>query len=115
AQQIEAGARHITFGDPYFLNAVSHSMAIVEELHARWADITYDATIEVEHLIEHAALLPRLRESGCIFVTSAFESCNDAILAILEKGHTRADMVAALAAARAAGLPVRPTWVAFTP
>jgi radical SAM superfamily enzyme YgiQ (UPF0313 family) len=115
AQQIEAGARHITFGDPDFLNAVPHSLAIVEALHARWPAVTYDATIKVEHLIEHAALLPRLRETGCIFVTSAFESCNDAILATLEKGHTRADMVAALAAAEAAGLPVRPTWVAFTP
>ena len=115
AQQIEAGARHITFGDPDFLNAVPHSLAIVEELHTRWPQVTYDATIKVEHLIEHAALLLRIRETGCIFVTSAFESCNDAILATLEKGHTRADMVTALAAADAAGLPVRPTWVAFTP
>ena len=115
AQQVEAGARHITFGDPDFLNAVPHSLAIVEALHERWPDVTYDATIKVEHLMEHAALLPRLHETGCIFITSAFESCNDAILATLEKGHTRADMAAALAATEAAGLPVRPTWVAFTP
>ena len=115
AQQVEAGARHITFGDPDFLNAVPHSIALVEALHERWPTLTYDATIKVEHLIEHAALLPHLRETGCIFVTSAFESCNDTILATLAKGHTRADMVRALAAARAAGLPVRPTWVAFTP
>ncbi|MFA7250189.1 MAG: CUAEP/CCAEP-tail radical SAM protein [Dehalococcoidia bacterium] len=115
AQQVEAGARHITFGDPDFLNAVPHSLALVETLHARWPDLTYDATIKVEHLIEHANLLPRLRETGCIFVTSAFESCNDTILATLAKGHTRADMVTALAATTAAGIPVRPTWVAFTP
>ncbi len=115
AQQVEAGARHITFGDPDFLNAVPHALAIVEALHERWPDVTYDATIKVEHLIEHAAVLPRLRDTGCIFLTSAFESCNDAILATLEKGHTRADMVTALATAEAAGLPVRPTWVAFTP
>ncbi|MSQ30551.1 MAG: radical SAM protein [Dehalococcoidia bacterium] len=115
AQQVEAGARHITFGDPDFLNAAPHSLAIVEELHRRWPDLTYDATIKVEHLIEHAGLLPRLRATGCIFVTSAFESCNDAILAILEKGHSAGDLAAALAHAAAAGLPVRPTWVAFTP
>ena len=115
AQQVEAGARHVTFGDPDFLNAVPHSLAIVEALHARWPDLTYDATIKVEHLIEHAGLLPRLRAAGCIFVTSAFESCDDAILATLAKGHTRADLVTALAAAGAAGLPLRPTWVAFTP
>ena len=115
AQQVEAGARHITFGDPDFLNAVPHSLAIVETLHDRWPDVTYDATIKVEHLIEHADVLPRLRATGCIFVTSAFESCNDTILATLEKGHTRADMARALALTEAAGLPVRPTWVAFTP
>ena len=115
AQQVEAGARHITFGDPDFLNAVPHSLAIVEALHRRWPDLTYHATIKVEHLIEHAALLPRLRETGCLFLVSAFESCNDGILGIFEKGHTAADLRTALCVARAAGLPVLPTWVAFTP
>src|SRR6185369_13594591 len=33
----------------------------------------------------------------------------------LDKGHTRADFVEVLALARAAGLVLRPTWVAFTP
>src|SRR5690606_8623542 len=114
-QQIEAGARHITFGDPDFLNAVPHSLAIVEEMHARWPDVTYDARLKVEHLIDHEALLPRLRETGCIFITSAFESCNDAILAILEKGHTRADRERAVATTKREGIALRPTWVAFTP
>src|SRR5262249_4281318 len=31
------------------------------------------------------------------------------------KGHTRADVIEALAAVRAAGIALRPTWVAFTP
>lgn len=115
AQQIEAGARHITFGDPDFLNAVPHSLAIVEEFHRRWPDVSYDVTVKVEHLIEHEDVLPRLRETGCLWVTSAFESCNDRILGLLEKGHTRADMDRALVIAAAAGLPIRPTWVAFTP
>jgi hypothetical protein len=37
------------------------------------------------------------------------------VLEHLDKGHTRADADAALAATRAAGLALRPTWVAFTP
>ncbi len=115
AQQIEAGARHIAFGDPDFLNAVPHSMAIVEEFHRRWPEITYDVTVKVEHFLEHPEVFPRLRETGCLWVTSAFESCNDRTLGLLEKGHTRADMEAALRIADGAGLPVRPTWVAFTP
>ena len=115
AQQVEAGAAHITFGDPDFLNAVPHSLAILEEAHRRWPALSFDVTVKVEHLVEHADVLPRLRAEGVLWITSAFESCNDAILERLDKGHTLADMRRALALARAVGLPVRPTWVAFTP
>ncbi|TAJ17155.1 MAG: hypothetical protein EPO65_11855, partial [Dehalococcoidia bacterium] len=80
AQQVEAGAHHITFGDPDFLNAVPHSMAILEEAHRRWPALTFDVTIKVEHLIEHAYVLGRLKGFGVIWITSAFESCNNAIL-----------------------------------
>ncbi|PYN17635.1 MAG: radical SAM protein, partial [Candidatus Rokuibacteriota bacterium] len=52
---------------------------------------------------------------GALFVVSAAESLDDAVLAILDKGHTRADIETALAVTRAAGLSLRPTWVAFTP
>ncbi|HZU75659.1 MAG TPA: CUAEP/CCAEP-tail radical SAM protein, partial [Dehalococcoidia bacterium] len=90
-------------------------LAIVDALHARHPDVTWDATIKVEHLIEQAALLPRLREAGCLFVTSAFESCNDTVLGYLQKGHTAADLERALTLTTEAGLTLRPTWVAFTP
>ena len=113
--QVAMGARHITFGDPDFLNAAPHSLAIVRELSRRHPGVTFDATIKVEHLIEHEALLPGLRDAGCLFITSAFESTNDAILERLQKGHTRADMERALAFAEREGLTIRPTWVAFTP
>ncbi|MFI5377642.1 MAG: CUAEP/CCAEP-tail radical SAM protein, partial [Candidatus Rokuibacteriota bacterium] len=45
----------------------------------------------------------------------AAESLSDTVLAHLDKGHTRADILTALAATRAAGITLRPTWVAFTP
>jgi radical SAM superfamily enzyme YgiQ (UPF0313 family) len=114
-QQVLMGARHITFGDPDFLNAVPHSSAIVDDLQRRHPGLTFDITAKVEHLVEHAALLPRLRDAGCLFITSAFESTNDRILSRLQKGHTRADMEGALAHAEREGLVLRPTWVAFTP
>ena len=114
-QQVEAGAEHITFGDPDFLNAVAHSLGILEEAHRRWPDLSFDVTVKVEHLIEHQDVLPRLHAEGVLWITSAFESCNDAILERLDKGHTLEDMRHALTLTRAAGLPVRPTWVAFTP
>ncbi len=114
-QLVAAGARHITFGDPDFFNALPHARAVVDAMRVRHPDLTFDATIKVEHLLEHADALAWLRGRGCLFVTSAFESTNDATLRLLDKGHTRDDMDRAVAAAEAAGLPVRPTWVAFTP
>ena len=114
-QQVTAGAAHITFGDPDFLNAVSHSLAIAEGLHERHPSLSFDVTTKVEHLLEHAAVLPRLRDLGCLFVTSAFEATSDEVLRELDKGHTAADLVPALEACEAAGLAVRPTWMTFTP
>ncbi len=90
-QQVAAGAQHITFGDPDFFNGPGHAMPIVEALHREWPDLTYDVTIKVEHLLKHRDLLPVLRRTGCLFVTTAVESLDDAVLATLAKGHTRAD------------------------
>jgi len=114
-QLVEAGAEHITFGDPDFLNAVPHSLAIIETMHARHPGLTFDSTIKVDHLLEHSELLPRLVGNGGIFITSAFESTNDEILSTLKKDHTRADLDQALEVADDAGIVLRPTWVAHTP
>ncbi|MCY3655117.1 MAG: CUAEP/CCAEP-tail radical SAM protein [Chloroflexi bacterium] len=114
-QQVAAGAAHITFGDPDFLNAVPHSLAIAEGLHERHPELSFDFTAKVEHLLEQADLLPRLRELGCLFVTSAFEATSDEVLRQLDKGHTAADLVPAIEACDAAGLALRPTWMTFTP
>ena len=115
AAQVEQGAEHVTFGDPDFFNGVGHAMRVVEGVARRFPGLTYDVTIKVEHLVAHAALLPRLRETGCLFITSAFESFDDAILEHLEKGHTRRDIERAVDLCRAAGVTLAPTFVAFTP
>jgi radical SAM superfamily enzyme YgiQ (UPF0313 family) len=114
-QQVAAGAEHITFGDPDFFNGPAHAARIVETLHREWPRLTYDATIKIEHLLQHRDLLPRLEATGCLFVTSAVESLDDEILKKLAKGHTRADFVEALALTRQVGLPLAPTFIPFTP
>src|SRR5262249_26377489 len=113
--QVAAGARHITFGDPDFFNGPRHAIAVIEQLAAEWPGLSYDVTIKIEHLLQHAALLPRLRDTGCAFVTSAVESIDDRVLEKLEKGHTRADFERAVALVGDAGLTLAPTFVAFTP
>jgi radical SAM superfamily enzyme YgiQ (UPF0313 family) len=115
ARQVAAGARHITFGDPDFLNAPGHAVRVVEELHRRFPLVTYDVTVKVEHLLRHRALLPRLRDTGCVLVTSAVESLGDEVLAHLDKGHTRRDFFELVELCDSVGLPLNPTFVAFTP
>lgn len=114
-QQIAAGAGHVTFGDPDFFNGPAHAKAIVETLHSEFPEVTYDVTIKIEHLRKHRDLLPTLKETGCLFVTSAVESLDDAVLAKLEKNHTRRDFEEAVAAMRALDLALQPTFIAFTP
>lgn len=114
-QQVTAGAKHVTFGDPDFFNGPGHALAIVRSLHAEFPSLTYDVTIKVEHLLKHREHLHLLRQTGCLFITSAIESVDDRVLQKLEKGHTRADFLAAVAACRQAKIVVNPTFVAFHP
>jgi radical SAM superfamily enzyme YgiQ (UPF0313 family) len=113
--QVEAGVEHISFGDPDFLNGPTHARRIVERLAAECPGLTYDVTIKIEHLLAHRPLLPVLRDTGCLFVTSAVESFDDDVLERLRKGHTRADVARAVAYCREAGLALSPTFVPFTP
>ena len=114
-RQVASGAEHITFGDPDFFNGPTHAMRIIDAMHQEFPKLSYDATIKIEHLLKHRDLLPRLKETGCLFVTSAVESVDDAVLAKLDKGHTRADFVEVVHEFRSAGLTIAPTFIAFTP
>ena len=114
-QQVAAGASHVTFGDPDFLNGPRHALAVARALHAEFPRVTFDFTAKVDHLLAQRAHLAELAELGGVFVVSAAESLDDTVLEHLAKGHTRADIVEALRATRAAGIALRPTWVAFTP
>jgi radical SAM superfamily enzyme YgiQ (UPF0313 family) len=114
-QQVAAGARHITFGDPDFLNGPTHALKLARALDAEFPRLTFDFTAKIEHLLRHRACLGELAGLGCVFIVSAAESLSDTVLAHLAKGHTRADIDAALETTRAAGIDLRPTWVAFTP
>ncbi|MBI1877011.1 MAG: radical SAM protein [Chloroflexi bacterium] len=114
-QQVAAGARHITFGDPDFFNGPGHAIPLVTALHQEFPHLTYDVTIKVEHLLKHAGHLPTLKQTGCLFITSAVESFDEHILTFFDKRHTWGDFVTALRLCRQADLLLVPTFVAFTP
>jgi radical SAM superfamily enzyme YgiQ (UPF0313 family) len=109
------GARHITFGDPDFLNGSRHSLAIVHALHERRPELTFDCTTKVEHVLEHAGIWEEMAACGCLFVICALESVNDEILVRLDKGHTTAEAVLALELLRKHGIETRPSFMPFTP
>lgn len=114
-RQVALGAQHITFGDPDFFNGPTHALTIVEALHGAFPDLTYDVTIKVEHLLKHREHLPRLRDTGCLFVTSAVESVDNHTLQIYEKNHTREDFVKCVEMFHEVRLQMNPTFVIFSP
>jgi radical SAM superfamily enzyme YgiQ (UPF0313 family) len=112
---VAAGAQHITFGDPDFLNGPTHSLRLVRAMHKEFPHLTFDCTVKIEHIIKHQELFAEFAQLGCIFVVSAVESLSDTVLAHLEKGHTREDVYTALEILRQAGIALRPSLVSFTP
>lgn len=114
-QVVAAGAGHISFADPDFLNRPRHALEVARALHAAHPGVSFDATVKVEHILRHRTVWPELAECGLVFVVSAFESVDDTVLDLLDKGHTADDERLALAIVRAAGIEVRPSWLPFTP
>ena len=113
-QQVAAGARHISFGDPDFFNGIRHALELIDAFHREFSGVTYDVTIKIEHLRKHEEHLATLRDTGCLFVTSAVESVDDAVLLALDKGHTRADFLHVVRTFRELGMTMHPTFVPFT-
>ena len=114
-QQVKEGATHISFGDPDFFNGPTHGLRLARALHEAFPHVTFDATIKIQHLIDHRELLPELRASGCLFITSAVEAVDDDILRLLDKNHTSRDFDRAVALTREGGIALAPTFVSFTP
>lgn len=113
--QVAAGAQHITFGDPDFLNGPVHARRVVEQLHAEFPDLTFDVTIKVEHLVLRPDLVPFLAESRCVLITSAIESVQNRVLKLLDKGHNRAGFEYVVRLCRDAKIALAPTFIPFTP
>lgn len=114
-RQVSVGAQHISFGDPDFFNGIRHALELMEAFHREFPGVTYDATIKIEHLRKYEQHLPRLKETGCLFVISAVESVDDAVLEKLDKGHTREDFLHVVGQFRELGLTLHPTFVPFSP
>lgn len=115
AQLVAMGARHLTFGDPDFLNRPRHCLRVASSVHAAFPELTFDCTVKVEHILRHDGIWAEMAGLGCLFVVSAFESVDDATLARLDKGHTTADAARAVSLLGQQGIEIRPSFMPFTP
>jgi len=115
AQLVAMGARHVTFGDPDFLNGPHHAARVIDAVHGAFPELTFDATVKVEHILRHRDIWTDMAAAGCLFVVSAFESASDALLELLDKGHCAADESEAVGVLRRAGIEPRPSLLPFTP
>src|SRR5260370_33200834 len=71
-RQVGAGAQHITFGDPDFFNGIRRAMELVEAFRREFPAVTYDATINIDHLLKYHHHFPPLRHTACLFAINAF-------------------------------------------
>jgi hypothetical protein len=76
---VAARARHITFGNPDFLNGPRHARDLVRAFGREFPGNTYDVTIKAEHLLAQPAMIPLLHDAGFLFVTSAVPSIDDRV------------------------------------
>lgn len=113
--QYAAGARHLSLGDPDFLSAPRHSLAVLDELAAALPEVTFDVTIKISELVASPELAAELARLRVRFVISAVESLNDEVLEHLGKGHRAKDVPIARDALFAAGVGLHPTFCPFTP
>ena len=114
-QLVEAGAEHISFGDPDFFNGPKHALDIIAKLHVEFPHLGYDVIIKVEHLLKHQQLLAVLKNTGCRFITTAVESVDDHVLLKLKKGHSTADFSEVVEITKRLDLHLSPTFIPFTP
>ena len=114
-QQVAEGAKHISFGDPDFLNGPNHALKIIREMHAEYPEITFSFTTKVEHILEQKEIIKEFSTMGCSFIITACEATSEKILTRLDKGHTLPQIKEALQLLQNLGISPQPTWMPFTP
>ena len=115
SNQVEAGAKHISFNDPDFFNGPKHALKILQALNSEHPEITYDSTIKVEHILKYPDYFKELKNLKMLFVISAFETTNDKVLNILKKNHTSSDLNNTVELSLSNNIDIRPTWMPFSP
>ena len=114
-QLVAAGARHVTFADPDFLNAPLHARRVIAAMHERHPSLTFDCTIKVEHILRHPDVLPSWPKPA------AHSSFRPSSRSTTRSSATSTRVIPSpmppepIVSLREHGIEVRPSWLPFTP
>ena len=113
-RQVAAGARHIDFGDPDFLNGPDATRcASRARCTPSTPSVTFSFTAKVEHIVAHARRRARAGRGSARCSSSARSNrCPTACWRRWPRATTPPTWRRALAVVRGAGMSLRPTFVA---
>ena len=114
-QLVNQGMEHITFVDAEFINNIKFSLDIVNRIHDKYPQLTYDFTTRIDHVVEHEAAIPQFKETGCIAITTSIEFPRKDILDRLEKDITLSHILNGMEILKKNEIKVHTTFVTFNP
>ncbi len=114
-QMLEQGMEHLTFMDADFFNAKRRNVELIQHLHKKFPDLTFDFTTRVDFILELEELIPVLSECNVKFITSALEFPTQNVLDIVAKDITVDDIERAITICNDANIKLNPTFIMYNP
>jgi hypothetical protein len=115
AQLAAQGARHFAFVDAEFFNTRRHALDVMRVVAERLGPVTFEIVTRFDHILEFEAEINLMAGLGLRVITSALEFPSEKVLEVFDKGIDLPGIKKASAAARMAGVQLRPTLITFTP
>lgn len=114
-QMMAQGMDHLTFMDADFFNAKRRNVELIQSLHEKFPDLTFDFTTRVDFILELEELIPVLSECNVKFITSALEFPTQNVLDIVAKDITVEDIDRAIEICNQANIKLNPTFIMYNP
>jgi len=114
-QLVKQGVEHITFVDAEYINNIKFSLDIVNRIHDKYPQLTYDFTTRIDHVVENEAAISEFKNTGCIAITTSIEFPRKDILEKLDKGITSQHILKGMEILKRNEIKVHTTFVTFNP
>lgn len=114
-QMVAQGMDHLTFMDADFFNAKRRNVELIQTLHEKFPQLTFDFTTRVDFILDLEDLIPVLSECNVKFITSALEFPTQNVLDIVAKDITVEDIERAIEICNKANIKLNPTFIMYNP